>query len=85
MTKKYIKNFKDLSLSEQLLLESLKLTAICPNCGRAVLITPKDLYWVFGMTLVKEDGTKEIKPGGWRSDCKCGHSIPIDIIMKVKK
>lgn len=76
---------EELTLTEQLLLNSLEVTAVCPKCGRAVLITPKDMYWTFGMTLVHEDGTKEVTEAGWRCECKCHYPIPVDVIMRVRK
>ena len=76
---------KELTISEQLLLDSMQITTVCPKCGRAVLITPKDLYWYMGVTIVHADGTKEHHEGGWHSDCKCGQAIPVDIIMRAKK
>ena len=85
MNRKHRQRFEELSLSEQLLLNSLEATAICPKCGRAVLVTPKDMYWTFGMTLVHEDGTKEVTEPGWRCECKCHYPIQVDIIMRVRK
>lgn len=74
-----------LTLTEQLLLDSLEITAICPKCGRAVLVNPKNMYWVFGVTIVHEDGSKETHEAGWQSECKCGYPIPVKITMKANE
>ena len=80
------KKFKEkLTLSEQLLLDSMQLTTVCPKCGRAVLVTSKDLYWTFGMIIVHENGHKEKHDGGWRAECKCGYPIKIKISMEAEK
>lgn len=79
------KTKEKLTLTEQLLLDSLQTTAICPKCGRAVLVTPKDMYWTFGITIIHEDGHKEKQEGGWRCECKCHYPIPVEIIMKAGK
>ena len=74
---------KELSMMEELILNSLAFNDKCPYCGRAVHIEPKDLYYVFGVTHHKADGTIEKHPGGWRYECKCGKPIPVAISIGV--
>jgi len=81
----HIKGKRDLTLSEELLLDSIELTGICPKCGRAVMFTSKDLYWVFGIKIKHADGTTTAEPSGWCADCKCGNSMRINIFVELEK
>ena len=74
---------KELTLIEELLLNSLAFDDKCPHCGRAVHIEPKDLYWYIGVTIIHKDGTKERHEPGWRYECKCGKPIPVAISIGV--
>ena len=73
-----------LTLNEELLLKSIEITGVCPKCGRAVLFTSKDLYWVFGSTIKHADGTVTENKAGWHAECKCGQPIRIDIMAKLE-
>ena len=66
---------------ERLLLKSMTFDTVCPNCGRAVHVTTKDLYWTCDMTFVHNDGSEETHKGGWRCECKCHHPIKIKITI----
>lgn len=76
---------EELSGTELLILNSMEFNTICPHCGRAVQITPKDLIWQFEMTILNSDGSKKTFLPGWVYQCKCGKDIPVDIIMKINK
>ena len=78
-----MKKQKELSMMEELILNSMEFDAVCPHCGRAVHITPKDLIWQFGVTYVHEDGTKETQPSGFIFKCKCNKDIPVAISVGV--
>ena len=80
-----IKGKRDLTLCEELLLDSIKLPGVCPKCGRAVLFTSKDLYWVFGSTIKHADGTVTENKGGWHAECKCGQPIRVNIIAEIER
>jgi hypothetical protein len=79
-----MKKQKELSMMEELILNSMEFDAVCPHCGRAVHITPKDLIWQFGCTYHNEKGeiTKKT-PCGFLYKCKCNKDIPVAISIGI--
>ena len=75
---------KELSMMEELILNSLAFNDKCPHCGRAVHIEPKDLIWQFGCTFRNEKGdiTKKT-PSGFIYKCKCNKDIPVVISIGI--
>lgn len=75
---------KELTMMEELILNSMELNTKCPHCGRAVHIEPKDLSWQFGCTYHNEKGeiTKKT-PSGFMYRCKCNKDIPVAIYFGV--
>ena len=75
---------QDLEFMEKVILDSMKFDTVCPHCGRAVHIEPKDLIWQFGMTIVDKDGNKETKlPSGFIYECQCKKHIPVFISVGI--
>ena len=75
---------EELTMMEELILNSMEFNAVCPYCGRAVHIEPKDLSWQFGCTFHNEKGeiTKKT-PSGFMYRCKCDKDIPVAISIGV--
>ena len=75
---------EELSMMEELILNSMAFDSVCPHCGRAVHIEPKDLSWQFGCTYHNEKGeiTKKT-PSGFMYRCKCNKDIPVAISIGV--
>ena len=78
------KKKKELTMMEELILNSLAFNDKCPYCGRAVHIEPKDLVWQFGCTYHNENGeiTKKT-PSGFFYECKCEKHIPVAITIGI--
>lgn len=78
------KKKKELTMMEELILNSMEFDTVCPHCGRAVHIAPKDLIWQFGCVHHDADGktVKEI-PSGFLYRCKCEKDIPVAISIGV--
>ena len=74
---------EELSMMEELILNSMAFDTKCPYCGRAVHIEPKDLIWQFGVTYTHEDGTSETIPSGFIYKCKCNKDIPVVISVGI--
>ena len=75
---------EEVTLMEKLILNSMKVDTVCPYCGRAVRIEPKDLIWRFGCTYRNEKGEISKKePGGFIWECKCKHTIPVYISVGI--
>lgn len=77
-------NKRELTIMEELILNSMEFDTVCPYCGRAVHITPKDLIWQFGCTFRDKDGNITKKtPSGFLYKCECNKDIPIVISIGV--
>lgn len=70
-----------LSFREELVLASLKYPTVCPHCGRAVLITPKDMFYRMGMHGIKDDIPFKVR-GHWCYQCKCEGIIKFNIMLE---
>lgn len=75
---------EELSMMEELILNSLAFNDKCPYCGRAVHIEPKDMNYLLGVTYHDEKGniTKKI-PSGFIYKCKCNKDIPVAITIGI--
>lgn len=75
---------RELSMMEELILNSMEFDAVCQKCGRAVHITPADLIWQFGLRVVNDEGkVLKVKPAGFLYRCVCENEIPVAISVGV--
>lgn len=71
---------RELTMMEELILNSMEFDTVCPHCGRAVHITPKDLIWSFGSRIVNDKGeVLKTNPSGFLFRCVCEKDIPVVI------
>lgn len=79
-----MKKQKELTMMEELILESMAFNTKCPYCGRAVHITPKDMNYLIGVTYTDKDGKIQKKiPSGFVYTCKCNKDIPVGIMIGI--
>lgn len=78
------KEKREMTLMEELILNSMAFDMVCPYCKKKIHVEPKDLIWQFGCVNHTSDGETKIIPSGFIYRCECDNDIPVAISIGVE-